>query len=113
MIFYYLCAIFTLISAAVSLGFSIDAYLKARSEKGATKINAKYAFSRSLSLFIVASGLLLFVSDTYLIAVSTAMICVQLLDGIIGTKISKFKLFGPILTAICNAVLLAVFLINS
>jgi hypothetical protein len=41
------------------------------------------------------------------------MIGIQLLDGIIGIKISTFKTIGPIVTAIGNIVVLTIFLINS
>ncbi|MDR0604959.1 MAG: hypothetical protein LBG80_11715 [Bacteroidales bacterium] len=110
--FYYLCAFFTLISSAVSFGFSIEAYLKSKSQKDMTFTNAKYAMSRSFSLFFVAIGLFIFISDSYLIALSIIMIGVQLFDGIIGIKINAFKTIGPILTAIGNIILLILFLIK-
>lgn len=74
--------------------------------------NAKYAMSRSLSLFFVAIGLFIFISDSYLIALSTVMIGIQLFDGVIGIKINAFKTIGPILTAIGNAAVLTLFLIK-
>lgn len=112
MFYYYLCAIFTVISAAVSFGFSIEAYRKAKTQKDNAFTNAKYAVSRSFSLFIVAIGLLIFTSPEYLVAMSAVMIGVQLLDGIIGMKISTFKSLGPFLTALGNGALLAIFLFN-
>lgn len=51
---YYICALYTFISALVSFGFSLDALLKSRKVNGDALINAKYAVSRSLSLLIVA-----------------------------------------------------------
>ena len=110
--FYYICAFFTLISSAVSFGFSIEAYLKLKSQKDITFTNAKYAMSRSFSLFFVAIGLFIFISDSYLIALSIIMIGVQLFDGIIGIKINTFKTIGPILTAIGNVILLILFLMK-
>jgi hypothetical protein len=112
MLYYNICAAYTLISAAVSLGFSIVACLKSRTQNDIALTNAKYAAARSLSLFLAAAGLLVFVSNPYLIALSAIMIGIQLLDGIIGVKISTFKTIGPILTAIGNAVVLILFLIN-
>jgi len=41
------------------------------------------------------------------------MIFVQLFDGIIGIKISKFKTFGPIFTAVGNMVIWALFCLNN
>jgi hypothetical protein len=112
MLYYYLCAIFTLISAAVSFGFSIDAYIKSRPQKEFALNNAKYAMSRSLSLFLVAIGPFILTSTQYLIVLSVIMIGVQLFDGIIGIKISVFKTVGPILTAIGNTVFLVILLSN-
>jgi hypothetical protein len=109
---YYLCAIFTVISYAVSFGFSVEAYLKSRSVKELSLTNAKYAMSRSFSLFLVSIGLLIYVSDHFLIALSLVMIGVQLFDGIIGIKISVFKTIGPILMAAGNAIILGVLLMN-
>ncbi|BBM18685.1 hypothetical protein G15_2351 [Enterococcus avium] len=110
--FYYLCAIFTLISAGVSLGFSIEAFLKAKQQPSEAIITAKYAVSRSLSLFLTAIGLLIIRSNPYLIAVSIIMIGVQLFDGIIGIKIGTFKMIGPLLTALGNSMILVLFLLN-
>jgi hypothetical protein len=112
MFYYYLCAFFTLISSAVSFGFSIEACLKSKSQKDTNFTNAKYAMSRSFSLFLVAIGLFIFISDSYLITLSIVMIGIQLFDGIIGIKINTFKTIGPILTAIGNAVVLILFLLN-
>jgi hypothetical protein len=110
MLYYYLCAAFTLISASVSLGFSVEACLRSKPQRGAASINAKYAASRSLSLLIAALGTLIFVHGPYLIGISAVMIAVQMFDGIIGVRVSRFKTVGPILTAAANAVLLMLFL---
>jgi hypothetical protein len=110
MFYYYLCALFTSISSAVSFGFSVEAYLKAKPKKDMAFINAKYAVSRSFSLFLVAIGLFIFISDSYLIALSVMMIGIQLFDGVIGIKISAFKTIGPILTAVGNAMILILYI---
>jgi hypothetical protein len=112
MFYYYLCAFFTVISSAVSFGFSIEAYLKSKSRKDAAFINAKYAISRSFSLFLVTIGLFILISDSYLITLSAVMIGVQLFDGIIGIKINTFKTIGPVLTAIGNIIVLIFFIMR-
>jgi hypothetical protein len=68
--------------------------------------------SRSFSLFFVAIGLFIFISDSYLISLSIVMIGIQLFDGIIGIKINTFKTIGPILTAIGNSIVLILFLMK-
>lgn len=107
---YYLCAIFTLISAMVSAGFSVEAYFNARKLSKASLTTAKYAVSRSAALVLVAVGLVIWTSKPYLIALATAMILVQLFDGLIGIKVSWFKTIGPLLTALVNAILLLLYL---
>lgn len=51
MLYYYLCAVFTLISATVSFGFSMEAYIKAKQAKNSALINAKYAVSGAFHCF--------------------------------------------------------------
>ncbi|WP_263849467.1 hypothetical protein [Lacticaseibacillus saniviri] len=41
---------------------------------------------------------------------SVIMIGIQFFDGWIGTKVSRLKTVGPNITAIANAIVLAVFL---
>jgi hypothetical protein len=113
MLYYYLCAVFTLISATVSFWFSVEAYITSKPQKDSALTNAKYAMVRSLSLFLAAIGLLICISNPYLITVAGIMIGVQLFDGLVGIKISTFKTIGPILTAIGNTVLLILFLVNT
>ncbi|WP_390408978.1 hypothetical protein [Lacticaseibacillus jixiensis] len=105
-----LLAIITAISAAVSLGFAIQAYTQSRNTNGPASTNAKYAFSRSLALALAACGLVIIHDSGYLIALAVVMSGVQLFDGIIGLKISRFKTFGPLLTAIANLIVLILFL---
>lgn len=112
MVYYYICAAFTLISATVSFGFSIAAYLNAREQNGSALTNAKYAVSRSLALLLVGIGLFFFREASFLIALSMVMIGIQLFDGIIGLKISPFKTLGPLFTALGNTVVLILFLCN-
>lgn len=110
--FYYLCAAWTAISATVSLGFSIEAYTKAKSRHDNALVNAKYATSRSLALFILSLGLFAIVSKPYLIVLTIIMILIQSFDGIIGVKINLFKTLGPLLTALGNLGLLIGFLLK-
>ncbi|WP_461215845.1 hypothetical protein [Lacticaseibacillus sp. GG6-2] len=107
---YLVCAIITTISAIVSFGFACQAYLQARHDDVLALTNAKYAFSRSLALLLAACGLLIIHDSGYLIALAVAMIGVQLFDGVIGLKISRFKTLGPFLTAVANAVSLILYL---
>jgi hypothetical protein len=110
MLYYWLCAVFTLISSAVSFAFSVEASVKSKSQKEDAFINAKYALSRSLALFIISTGLFVFINQTFLITMSLIMIFVQILDGIIGIKISTFKTIGPIFTAIFHITFLILFI---
>ena len=88
---YFVLAIFTIISASVSLGYSIQACASSHN------INAYYALSRSLPLF--------------LLTISIAMILVQFLDAIVGYKSKDgFKTYGPLATSVVNLILLIVFL---
>ena len=90
----------------------MEAVIKAKAQSDSALSNAKYAAARSSSLLLAAIGLFLFISDAYLIVLSAVMIAAQLFDGIIGMKISAFKTIGPILTALGNAAMLALFLLK-
>ena len=69
---YFVLAIFTIISASVSLGYSIQACASSHN------INAYYALSRSLPLFLLAIFFSLVIhSAIFLITISIAMILVQ------------------------------------
>lgn len=109
---YIFLAIITAISSVVSLGFAIQAYSQSNNTGGAAFTNAKYALSRSLALVIAACGLLIMHEPGYLIALAVAMTGVQFFDGIIGLKISAFKTWGPLLTAIFNALFLVLYLMH-
>jgi hypothetical protein len=110
--YYYLCAFFTVISFVISFWFSIKACLKSKSRENVAFVNAKYALLRSFALLIVSLGLFIFISDSYLIALSAIIITVQLFDGIIGIKISIFKTVEQISTALKNSILLIFFLMR-
>ncbi|MGX7493696.1 hypothetical protein ACWOO4_02360 [Staphylococcus aureus] len=102
---YFVLAIFTIISASVSSGYSIQACASSHN------INAYYALSRSLSLFLLAIFSLVIHSAIFLITISIAMILVQFLDAIVGYKSKDvFKTYGPLATSVVNLILLIVFL---
>ncbi|MFD1484462.1 hypothetical protein ACFQ5J_04350 [Lacticaseibacillus baoqingensis] len=92
---FIVCALVTAISACVSLGFASQACWQAKNTAGSALINAQYAFSRSLALVIAVCGLLIFPARGYLVALALTMIGVQLFDGIIGQRASRFKTWGP------------------
>ena len=106
MLKYYLLAGFTLISATVSLTFAIAAF---RSARGVS--TAQYALARSSAIFLAACGLLFFPARSYVIALAAIMTFVQLLDAVIGIRVSLFKTVGPLMTAVLNAALLFWYLV--
>lgn len=65
---YFVLAIFTIISASVSLSYSIQACASSHN------INAYYALSRSLPLFLLAIFSLVIHSAIFLITIFIAMI---------------------------------------
>lgn len=102
---YFVLAIFTIISASVSLGYSIQACTSSQN------INAYYALSRSLPLFLLAVFSFVIHSAVFLITISIAMILVLFLDAIVSYKSKDiFKTYGPLATAVANLILLIVFL---
>ncbi|MFD0898138.1 hypothetical protein [Loigolactobacillus binensis] len=110
--FYYLCGFVTLLSALVSFGFSVAAYLKAKPSGDTSLTNAKYALSRSFAILLGVSSVFIFQSSAVLVVAAIIMIAVQLSDGLIGMKISSFKTLGPLLTALGNTLVLGLFLLN-
>ncbi len=109
---YAMCLIVTMVSSFVSFFFSIAAVFKESKESYSTQNNANYAFSRSLSLVIIVLGILIYPSRIYLIITASIMSLVQLFDGIVGIKISKFKTYGPLATGGVNAILLLVYIFD-
>lgn len=101
---YWVCVIVTLLSAAVSLGYSIHA---AGAASGEGLVPARYALSRSVALLVVAAiapftGLVSFVA-----AAAIAMVLVQTLDAIVGITIRDvLKSIGPAAMATVNLVAL-------
>src|ERR1700752_2184092 len=94
------CASITLISAIISLGFSIMGALGAT---GATRTIALYACARSVALVIASAVPFLTGSTGWLQAVAWSMIIVQACDAVIGGTIKDaMKTYGPAGTALLN-----------
>ncbi|WP_242685749.1 hypothetical protein [Staphylococcus simiae] len=94
-----------MISACVSLGYSIEACVKTQQK------NAYYAVARSLSLFIVAIVTLIYHNIDIIITMSILMISSLFIDCLIVWKYRQhFKTIGPIATAIFHLLLLLIFL---
>lgn len=95
---YWVCAGFTVASAAVSLGFSIAGVAVARGEGRTPSL---YAAARSIALFAVAVLALCSNAIPFVVAVSIAMVIVQALDAIVGFIIrNRVKTMGPAATAL-------------
>lgn len=98
---YWFCAVVTVLSAFTSLGFSIAALAYGG-------LNARYAFSRSLALAIAGAITLLKLSQTWVEAVASAMVAVQVADAVVGgLQRDAMKTIGPAVLAIINLVALA------
>ncbi|CAH1666192.1 hypothetical protein [Chelatococcus asaccharovorans] len=93
------CAGVTIISAAVSLGFSVAAVRTAPAEARGV---ALYATSRSAAL-LIAGLLALAAAPAWLAAIALTMVLVQAGDAAIGARSgSLLKTAGPAATAIFN-----------
>jgi hypothetical protein len=98
------CASITAISAVISLGFSIEAALRAT---GTARTMALYTCARSVALVIGSAVPFLTGVTEWLQAIAWSMIIVQACDAIIGTTIKdRMKTFGPAGTALLNLVAL-------
>ncbi|UMT76422.1 hypothetical protein ML435_04025 [Staphylococcus roterodami] len=105
---YFVLAIFTIISASVSLGYSIQSCASSHN------INAYYAVTRSLPLCLLSIFTIIIHNDIFLITISIAMILVQFLDTFVGYKSKDaFKTYGPLVTSLVNLILLVIFYFNN
>lgn len=103
---YLACALFTLLSAGISLTYSYLAVRDAVNVNSATV--ARYTLARSTALTALAVIPLLGERSHWLIAAATTMIVVQAADALIGVGISdRVKTYGPAGLAVVNAALLA------
>ncbi|MFC8733755.1 hypothetical protein ACFT5B_14970 [Luteimicrobium sp. NPDC057192] len=99
---FWVCGLVTLVSAAVSLGYSIAA-LRAADAPG-ERLASRYAAARSVALASVAVVALFSGSEGFVVAVGLAMVVVQALDAIVGSTIpDRLKTVGPAATAVVNA----------
>lgn len=97
---YWICGAITAISAYVSLGYSVAGL---RGAVGAERTGSMYALARSVALAIVATIALFVGAMAFLIAITIAMVIVQAIDAVIGSRIrDPLKTFGPAVTAIVN-----------
>lgn len=105
---YYICAAITLISASISLYFSV---LTVSKSEGEGKITALYVTARSFALICVSIVPFFVLSKELVSITAAAMILVQFLDGWIGIKIGdKFETLGPFITAAVHLVVLIIYL---
>jgi len=102
---YWVCAAITLVSAAVSFGYSLAGV---RTPDPTAKTPLRYALSRSVALLAVALTAMFTGSVGFVAAVAAAMTIVQAIDAVIGALIpDRLKTLGPALTAVFNLAALA------
>jgi hypothetical protein len=102
-----LCLMTTIVSAFVSLGFSIAAVVI---KEGDARTLALYAGARSLALAMISVVPIASGSAAWLVASAVGMIIVQSCDAAIGVTIKdRLKTIGPAATAIINLVALILF----
>jgi hypothetical protein len=107
MIEFSVCLAITVLSALVSLGFSIAAVMKSA---GQTRTTACYAAARSLSFALLSLVPALTGSHVWLQAVAVGMIIVQACDAAIGVSIrDRMKTYGPAGTALATLIALVWF----
>ncbi|SRR5258706_152787 len=94
------CAAITLLSAAVSAGFSLVALFG----PGSADTFARYAASRSVALLLAVLIAICIRSRRALAVVGIAMTAVQAFDGVIGALAhDPFETYGPFALAVLNA----------
>ncbi|WP_337309395.1 hypothetical protein [Candidatus Aeolococcus gillhamiae] len=97
---YWSCALVTVASALVSLGFSIAAVVASNDE---AKTNALYAWARSSALALVSVVALVHRSSPWLEAVALTMTLVQVADAGVGYRTrNAMKTYGPAITGLAN-----------
>ena len=98
----FVCAVVTLVSAVVSLGFSLVAVW---SSEGPERDTALYAAARSVALLVLALVPWLSGSVSWLLAAGWGMTMVQGLDAGIGRRLNdRIKTYGPLSVATVNLV---------
>jgi hypothetical protein len=96
----WICALFTLLSAGVSAGFSVDGLFRC----GSSDSLAYYAASRSVALLLTVLIAIGIRSRMAIAFLGIAMAIVQTFDGIIGALAhDPSKTYGPFAFAVLNA----------
>lgn len=106
---FYFLVIVTIISAIVSLGFSLNAVAD-RKQNQKSQTNALYALSRSLVLFLLSIIAVFTGSAAFLTGVALAVALTHIFDGFIGIILKNdFKTYGPFITGFLHLVIIAIF----
>jgi hypothetical protein len=96
---FWICAIITTISAAVSAGFSVEGLFGSSGDD----ILGRYAASRSIALLIAVLCCFILRSRMAIAALALVMSLVQGFDGLIGALADDpAKTYGPFVFAIAN-----------
>ncbi len=107
---FWVCGAVTVISAFVSLGYSVAGL---RGADAAARTGSTYAFARSLALAVVAVVAPFTGSVPFVAAVAVAMIVVQGADAVIGALLrDRLKTVGPAATAVAHAAVLLLLLLR-
>jgi len=94
------CALITLLSASVSVGFSLKGLLG----PGSGDSFARYAASRSVALLLTVLIAICVRSRIAIAFLGIAMTVVQVFDGVIGALAhDPLKTYGPFALAVLNA----------
>ncbi|WP_227304942.1 hypothetical protein [Acidisoma cellulosilyticum] len=108
---FIICSAVTVISALISLGYSVAAVMTTTNQ---ARVMALYTCARSTALFLISVYALLNGSAQWLQATATGMIVVQALDAAIGVTIKDTgKTFGPAGVAIANLAALVWFMLGA
>lgn len=104
MLAFYFTAFITLISAILGATFSIHATVAGKNRE---KENALYMLARSIAIVWVAVMALIIHSTPLLVAITSAMLVIQIVDGIIGLYIKNpIRTIGPFIMALLHAICL-------
>lgn len=105
---YYVCAVITLISASISLFFSL---LAVRKSTGDAQVKALYVTARSVAFLCISIVPFFIISNELVVITAVGMIIVQFFDGFIGIKIKDMpETVGPFTIAIVHSISLVIFL---
>src|SRR5699024_1887242 len=110
---FYFLVIVTIISAIVSLGFSLNAVAD-RKQNQKSQTNALYALSRSLVLFLLSIIALFTGSAAFLTGVALAVALTHIFDGFIGIILKNdFKTYGQFITGFLILYIIVLFTCNA